>query len=121
MTPIEIEISDLEAAECNALLKRDTSALKKIWTRDFTLDARQNEVTTGKNPLPYYVSLSRMVENVTAIENVIYTRGHEMVVFLKSDAGMSDPVKRQYFHVWTKRMGGWKLVTKTLDEEQGSK
>src|SRR5688572_6945124 len=35
MSAIEVEISDLEAMECKAILKRDTATLKKIWARDF--------------------------------------------------------------------------------------
>ena len=52
LSATESQIIDMENLECNALLKRDTSALKKIWMRDFTLDAPQNDLLLGQNPIP---------------------------------------------------------------------
>lgn len=114
LSAIENEISDLESMECTAILKRDTAVLKTLWTRDFTLDAPSSELVNSQNTLPYYASLSRMVEKFTVMDgNVIYTSGYEMVQPLKANGGVDDPVKRNYFHTWMRRNGIWKLTMKT--------
>lgn len=112
LTLIETEISDMESTECKALLKRDTSALKNIWLRDFTLDEPQNELHTGKNPIPYYVSLNRTIEKFTILDNVVYTSGHEYIQRLKSDGKIDEPINKEFSHMWTKKFGTWKLSTK---------
>lgn len=113
LSPVENEIADLEALECNALLKRDTAVLKKIWTRDFTLDDQLNELVNGQSILPYYSSYSRMVEKCTVMENLVYTSGFEYVQTLKLHENLKDPIKRNYSHTWVRRYGVWKLSTKT--------
>jgi hypothetical protein len=113
MSPIEKEICELEALECKAILKRDTSVLRTLWFRDFTVDDPLNEVVIGKNPLPYYVSFSRMVENFSVLENMVFTSGYELVQRLKANAKIGDPVKRNYFHKWVRKNGVWKLASKT--------
>jgi hypothetical protein len=111
-SPIEIEISELEALECKAILKRDTMVLKKLWARDFTLDAPLNKVIESKNTLPYYVSYKRIIENLNVIGDAVYSRGYEMVQHLKVNGKLEDPVKKSYFHVWKKQNGSWRLVSK---------
>jgi hypothetical protein len=108
------EISDLESRECKALEKRDTIMLRRIWSRDFTFDEPQNEISiSGKNPLPYYTSYIRFIENYSMVDDKIYTSGYELVQRLKMSGILEDPIRRNYFHVWTKKDGVWKLTTKT--------
>lgn len=114
LLPIENEIADLEGLECNALLKRDTAILRKLWTRDFTLDDPLNELVDGKNPLPYYVSYTRMVEKLTVMgDDMVYTSGQEFLQRLRTDGIVEERVTRKYFHAWTRKFGVWKLTTKT--------
>lgn len=112
LTPIENEISDLESSECNALLKRDTSSLKNIWIRDFTLDEPQNQLHLGKNSIPYYVSLNRTIEKLTILNNIVYTSGHEYAQQLKGNGKVDEPTKKAFFHMWIRNNGVWKLSTK---------
>ena len=113
LSPIENEIADLEGLECDALLKRDTAVLRRLWARDFTLDDPLNELVDGKNPLPYYVSYTRMVEKLTVIgDDMVYTSGKEFLQRLRTDGVVEDRVERKYFHAWTRKFGVWKLTTK---------
>lgn len=113
MTPLENEIADAEDRECEALLKRDTTALKSIWLRDFTLDEPHSELVTGKNPLPYYVLVARVIDKCNAIGSNVYTSGYELTRRLKPDGQVEEPVKSTFFHVWTNQAGTWKLSTRT--------
>jgi hypothetical protein len=114
MSLVENEIADLESMECTAILKRDTSTLKRLWTRDFTLDDLLNEMlVNGKNPLPYYTSYNRMVENFNSMGDIAFTSGYEFIQPLKANGKMENPVKRNYFHTWIRKNGIWQLSTKT--------
>jgi hypothetical protein len=111
LTALENEILDMEGLERHALLKRDTAALRQIWQRDFTLDAPQNKVIAGPNPLPYYIALSRLVERCTPVGDLVFTSGFEFVQELKPNGQLDAQVKRSFFHAWSKRFGQWKLST----------
>lgn len=115
LTPMEDEILEMESRECRALLKRDTTALKEIWLRDFTLDEPQNELHLGKNTIPYYVGIHRTIEKVTILDTVIYISGHENVGLLKGDGKVVAPIFRQFNHAWTKKLFSWKLASKTYE------
>ncbi|MGC1240315.1 MAG: hypothetical protein WA874_01945 [Chryseosolibacter sp.] len=113
MTPLENEISDAEDRECKALLKRDTTALKNIWLRDFTLDEPNNELVNGKNPIPYYVFVTRLVEKCAATGSNVYTSGYELTQKLTPNGQLEAPVKNTFYHAWTNQSGTWKLSTRT--------
>lgn len=113
MTPLENEISDAEDRECKALLKRDTTALKNIWLRDFTLDEPNNEFVNGKNPIPYYVFVTRLVEKCSVTGSNVYTSGYELTQKLTPNGQLEAPVKNTFFHAWTNQSGTWKLSTRT--------
>jgi hypothetical protein len=115
LTLLEEEISEKESLECNALRERDSTALKNLWLRDFTLDEPQNELHIGKNTLPYYISLTRVIERFTILDNVVYTSGHEYLQRLKSDGKVNEATRRNYSHMWIKKFGTWKLSTKTYE------
>jgi hypothetical protein len=113
LSPLENEISDLEALECNAMLTRDAGALKKVWARDFTLDEPVTEMVNDNDVLPYYASLSRMIENFSEIGDTAFTSGHELVQRIELNKKLEEPVRKEFFHTWTRKNGVWKLTTKT--------
>jgi hypothetical protein len=115
LTSIEEEISESESKECRALLKRDTTALKDIWLRDFTLDEPQNEIQISKNPIPYYLSLYRIIEKFTFNHNVMYTTGVEYMIRLRSDGKVEEQIKRKFTHVWTRKLFTWRLSSKNYE------
>ena len=115
MSAIENEIANLEARECKAVLKRDTIVLKQIWKRDFTLDEPIGKLVSGKNPLPFYTSLIRVIEKFSTTDNLAFASGYELGQQLSATGKLEDPIKQTFFHTWTKKNGIWKLSTKTKD------
>lgn len=115
LTPVEDQIFNLEVQECSAMLKRDTSRIKELWQRDYTLDDPAKEIVTGKNPLPYYVSLGRVIEKLTVIEKVAFVSGNETYREIKYDGKLTDTAKRNFFHTWTFQNGSWKLTTRSFN------
>lgn len=117
LTVLENTILDLEERECIAVIKRDTSALRELWGRDFTLDNPANEVMVSANPLPFYVSVTRMIEQLwTSDDNFISITGEETVQLLKSNGSVAPPEKRKFRHIWTNKNGSWKLTTRSLTD-----
>jgi hypothetical protein len=113
MTMEENQISDLESKEIEALIKRDTATLRKIWNRDFTLDEATNNLTiTSNNPLPFYISLNRLVESLTNIESMISVNGKETYQLLSPNGKPGDVITRPFSHMWIQKNGEWKLLTK---------
>lgn len=114
LSAIEKEISSLEEMESKALLNRDTLMLKKLWIRDFTKDIPENRAN-GKSALPHYLKLSRMIERVNVNGNSVFTSGYESYLILRPNVPLGDPIKRYYFHVWTKKNGQWKLISRSAN------
>jgi hypothetical protein len=109
---VERQIIGLESEECNALLKRDTATLKRIWARDYSLDEPANRLVLGRNPLPYYTVMKRIVENLAATDSVVFTSGVELVQMIQVERKVNHVVKRRFFHTWRKTNFVWKLTTK---------
>jgi hypothetical protein len=108
----EQEIADLEGRECKALKERDAAALKQLWSRDFTLDTQQNQLTDGQNAIPNYMSIGRMIENITILDaNTISTSGTESSQQVKN--GKIENTQHTFFHTWMRKFGTWKLTTKS--------
>jgi hypothetical protein len=100
--------------ESNALVKRDTAILKKLWVRDFTEDDEpENKILhVGANPIPYYTYVSRQIQKFTDMGDVVFTSGIESSQKLRRDGSLDEMVKVDFFHTWTRKYGVWKITTK---------
>jgi hypothetical protein len=113
----ENTVLDLEERECLALLKHDTSELRELWSRDFTIDRPANEVMVSVNPLPFYVSMHRMIEQLWASDhNFISVTGEETVQLLKSNGTPAPSEKRKFRHIWSNQRGTWKLTSRSMTD-----
>lgn len=108
----ELEISQMEEKECNAVLKGNTTLLRSIWARDFTLDEPQNKVNASKNGLTTYLRFSRMIEQINDIGDTVFTSGYEEFLPITEETKLTS-VKRTFFHTWKKSGLQWRLVTNT--------
>lgn len=108
---IENEIVKLESRESVALKERNAVVLKELWARDFSLDKNQNELVEGPSALPNYMSVARMIDRVTVIDNnTVSTSGTEYTQEVKDGKVITS--ERKFFHTWMRGIGGWKLTTK---------
>ena len=108
------KIVGLEMRECDALKARDSIELMMLWVRDFTLDETQSLVS-NKGGIPFYIGLSRTIEKVTPIDSVtVMCTGIEFqrqIGTYHTDTGE----KKNFFHIWTKINGVWKLTTRRTE------
>lgn len=116
-TNTEVEIKKLEAMEVEAILKKDTVTLLKLWDENYVVNAPDNKINfAGRTTLDRPVlrrsrtSLTRDVEQVIISGNTVFSMGSETVV--TEHEGNPQTVKRRYTNIWMKRNGSWKLVAR---------
>jgi hypothetical protein len=116
VSPLEKEIAELESRECDAVKKQDGVTLRSLWARDFSLDKKQNEIVTGNNALPNYLSFSRVVEKITTLNaNMVCTSGYELYREITNSSKLQPTARRTYFHTWKRENGIWKLTSKMVE------
>jgi ketosteroid isomerase-like protein len=116
---IEAEIRKLEQMEVQAILKKDTVTLLKLWDKDYVVNAPDNKINfAGRTTLDRPVlrrsrtSLTREVEQVIIRGNTVFAMGNETVVPTDGQTDTQQPVKRRYTNIWMKHDGAWKLVAR---------
>lgn len=117
---IETVIRKMEDAEREATLKKDTAALRNIWSATFVVNAPNNQVVpaTG-NPFDRpviknttYSSFTREIEHIQIQEGTVFSMGHETVVPGSNMPNAGQTIKRRYTNIWMKENGLWKLVAR---------
>lgn len=113
----ESEIRKLEQMEVEAILKKDTITLLKLWDKDFVVNAPDNKINfAGKTTLERPVlrrsrtSFTRDIEQIVIRGNTIFSMGRETVVSNENPSGIQQTIERRYTNIWMKQDGSWKLV-----------
>ncbi len=116
---IESEIKRLEQMEVQAVLKKDTVTLLKLWDKDYVVNAPDNKINfAGKTTLDRPVlqrsrtSFTRDVEQVIVRGNIVFSMGSETVVPTEDKTNTQNTVKRRYTNIWMKKDGSWRLVAR---------
>ncbi|MBC7934536.1 MAG: nuclear transport factor 2 family protein [Rhizobacter sp.] len=116
---IEAEIRKLEQIEVQAVLSRDTTALLKLWDKNFIVNSPENRIVlAGKTPVDRPVltkprtSFTRQVEKITIRGTFAFSMGSETVVPAGDQPNSGQIVKRRYTNIWEKQDDGWKLVAR---------
>lgn len=115
----ETEISTLEDAMAQAILKQDTTFLKKVWAPDMIVNAPINKIVLGgqvkmvASGFIKYKSLESHNEKMIVKDNLIISMGTETLETLGSNyptAGQM--VVRRYTNIWQKQNGNWILIAR---------
>lgn len=114
-SPVQADIWQLEAKECAAMLKWDTTTLQQLWSRDFTADFPLKEVITiaGKR-FPNYSYISRTNQTLRQIDDTVYLSGEESIMLISDESNPRRTMVRHYTHLWRKENGSWKLKNKFI-------
>lgn len=113
---LEAEIRNLEQLEVEAILKKDTVTLLKLWDKDYVVNAPNNVIVfAGKTAVDRPVlrnartSFTRNVEQIIIRGNTVMAMGSETVVPENPQSNTGE-VKRRYTNIWMKLDGTWKIV-----------
>lgn len=115
----EAQIRELEDAQREAFLKKDTTALYKIFSPDFVVNAPTNKVTTLQQLKVLirtgYVDMEvfeRVTEKVTFNNNIAIAMGNETLNPTGNMPNAGKTVKRRYTNIWMKHGKTWQLVAR---------
>ena len=114
----EAEVRAMEQQEVQALLQKDTTALKKIWAPDFMVNSPLNMVFIGGQVglvsagIISYSSFIRNIEHVMVLRDVVITMGSETVVPSGLDPMAGQTIQRRYTNIWMKEKGNWIMVAR---------
>ena len=117
---IEHAIRRLDRAEAEALLHRDSAALRTIWAPDFTVNNPRNSITRGadavvaliRNGTIDYSSFVREIEGMLFYGNVVIVMGSETITPVNKAPFAGQTVRRRYTHFWMQRNGQWRLTAR---------
>ena len=116
----EADIRKLEEQERQAVLKKDTAALRKIWDRYFIVNAPNNQIAlSGADAVSRpvitqmsYESFTREIEQILVRGDVVFSMGSEVVVPGEGRPNAGKEIKRRYTNIWMKQGGVWTLVAR---------
>ena len=116
---IETEIRKLEQTEVDAVVNKDTVALKKLWDNDYIVNNPDNKIILAKSnsvdrPVlqRQKVSFTRVVENILINGDIAISMGKENVVATDEASKLVQNIKRRYTNIWMKKDGTWKLAAR---------
>jgi ketosteroid isomerase-like protein len=115
----ETEIKNLEQNEVEAVLHKDTIALKKLWDKDYVVNNPENKIVLAKlNSVDRPVlqkqrtAFTRVVEKIIINGDVAISMGRETVVAMNDNTKTEQTVERRYTNIWMKKDGSWKLIAR---------
>ncbi|MCD9188588.1 MAG: DUF4440 domain-containing protein [Pyrinomonadaceae bacterium] len=123
--PTEEMIRNLDDEERRAALDRNVSALERLWSEDFTVNAPNNAVSTGKKAVMEtfiksgiinFSSYERKIEFIRIDGNYAFVFGLEILI-PKTDAPSAglvagQTVNRRYTNIWKNEKGRWRLFAR---------
>lgn len=117
---LEAVIRRLDAAEAQGLLRRDSTALRRIWAPDFTVNNPRNSITRGadevialiRNGTIDYSSFARDIEAILFHGDVVIVMGSETITPVNKAPFAGQTVRRRYTHFWMRRDGEWRLTAR---------
>jgi hypothetical protein len=117
---LEALIRHLDHAEAQGLLRRDSTALRRIWARDFTVNNPRNSITRGseevvaliRNGIIDYSSFVRDIETILFHGNAVIVMGSETIMPVNQAPFAGRTVRRRFTHFWLLRNGEWRLTAR---------
>src|SRR5690606_39175472 len=115
----ESEIRQLENDARQAILKKDTVALRKLFSPDFLVNSPANKVETFQNLMARIrqgtidrESFEKNIEKISIVQNIAIVMGNEVVKPAGDASHAGKMVKRRYTNIWIKDKDGWKLLAR---------
>ena len=117
---VEALIRRLDGAEAEGLLHRDSTALRTIWARDFTVNNPRSSITRGseevvaliRNGTIDYAAFVRNIETILFHGNTVIVMGSEIIKPVNKAPFAGETVRRRFTHLWMRRNGQWRLTAR---------
>jgi ketosteroid isomerase-like protein len=115
----EAVIRSLEERVTSGVLKRDTLALRDLWSEHFVVNAPANRVVPNRSAvfdliqkgMIHYSSFEPTIEYIRVDRDLAIVMGTEIVQPTGKAPFAGQTVKRRFTHIWQKN-DGWRLVAR---------
>jgi ketosteroid isomerase-like protein len=124
-SPEEVTVRSLDDQERVAALKRDTTALDRLWSDQFAVNAPNNKVVVGKRAvlnafvhsgIINFSSFERQIEFIRVDDDFAFIMGLETLVPLSDapSAGLraGQSTRRRFTNIWRRESGTWRLYAR---------
>lgn len=117
-TKAETDIRQLEAHWSNLLDKSDTTALRKVWSKDYIVNNPAGKIITGEDIIGFirkgqrFPAYERIIESITFSENIAIVLGKEVSQPQKKADGTEQIITRRFTNIWIKSKKTWKLLAR---------
>ncbi|MBL0326584.1 MAG: nuclear transport factor 2 family protein [Cytophagaceae bacterium] len=114
----ELEIRQLENYWAELLDKSDTTALSKVWSKDYIVNNPAGKIITGNDIIGFirngqkFPAYQRIIESVTFSKNLAIVMGKEISQPQKDALGIEQKIVRRFTNIWVKEKKEWKLVAR---------
>ena len=117
---VEALIRRLDHAEAQALLQRDSTALRRIWAPDFTVNNPRNSITRGSEAVVAlirtgmidYSSFKREIETILFHGDAVIVMGSETITPGNKAPFAGQTLRRRFTHFWMRQGGEWRLTAR---------
>jgi ketosteroid isomerase-like protein len=117
---LEQKIRKLDAAQAEAILRKDFQALDELCAKDFTVNNPRGDISKGNEAVKElirsgvinYASFLREIELVLIQGKTIIVMGRETLVPNENSPQAGQTVRRRYTNIWMKRNGKWLLTAR---------
>jgi Domain of unknown function (DUF4440) len=117
---LQILIRGLDRAEAQGLLHRDSTALRRLWAPDFTVNNPRNSITRGsdevvaliRNGTIDYSSFARNIATVLFHGSSVIVMDSETITPVNKAPFAGQTVRRRFTHFWMLRDGEWRLTAR---------
>lgn len=114
----EIQIRKLEKDWTQLLDQGDTTALLKIWTKDYVVNNPNGKIVTPKEIIALmknghkFASVERIIEKITFNQNIAIVMGKELQQPSNMTENKAEWIPRRFTNVWVKSESGWQLAAR---------
>lgn len=114
----ELQIRQLEKHWTQLLDQGDTTALLKIWTKDYVVNNPNGKIVTPKEIVALmkkghqFPSIERMIEKITFNQNIAVVMGKELQQPANGTVNKGEWIPRRFTNVWIKSENGWQLAAR---------
>jgi hypothetical protein len=118
----EAAVRALDDEERHAALTRDAGALRRLWSEEFTVNAPNNQVVSGKESVLATFVDSGVIDFSTYERSIEFIREDTPFVFIMGletlmpnvdapSAGLKkgQSVRRRFTNIWKNEAGTWRL------------
>lgn len=114
----ELQIRQLEKHWTQLLDQGDTTALLKIWSKDYVVNNPNGKIVTPKEIVALmkkghkFPSVERIIEKITFNQNIAVVMGKELQQPANMITDKDEWIPRRFTNVWIKSENGWQLAAR---------